>query len=106
VEEEIPPSWQLTDAREDPIAGEDTGTDEGEEGSHFAYHLAAEHLELLFDIWQRQDEHVHGQRAINQRLDLLFEAFSEAPMQARCPTCKNKSVPAYTSHGHLGSPMA
>jgi hypothetical protein len=50
VEEEIPPKWKLIDAGENPIAGEDTGTDKGEECSHVAYHLEDEHLELLFDI--------------------------------------------------------
>jgi hypothetical protein len=106
VEEEIPPSWQLTGDGENPITTEDTGKDGGEEGSHYTYHLAAEHLELLFDIRQRQDEQVHGQRTIHQRLDLLFEALSDAPPQAQCPTCKQKFIPVYTAHGHPGSPKA
>jgi hypothetical protein len=106
VEEEIPPSWQLTGAGKDSTAAEDTGMDKGEESSHSAYHLAEEHLELLFDIRQRQDEQVHGQGIINQRLDLLFEAFTDAPAQARCPTCKQRFTPTYTSHGYPGSPMA
>jgi hypothetical protein len=48
VEDEIPPSWQFL-----------------EEGVNIHY-LAEEHLELLFDIRQRQDEQAHGQRIINQ----------------------------------------
>jgi hypothetical protein len=89
-----------------PIIAKDTGTDGGEEGSHYTYHLAAEHLELLFDIRQQKDEQVHGQKTIHQGLDLLFEAFSDAPTQARYPTCKQKFIPVYTTHGHPGSPMA
>jgi hypothetical protein len=103
VEEEIPPSWQVL---EEGAKAEDAGTEGDEKGSHHTHYLAVEHLELLFDIRQRQDEQVHGQRIINQRLDLLFEAFSDAPMPARCPTCKQKFVPTFTSHGHPGSPLA
>lgn len=87
VEEEIPPSWQVL-----------------EDGENIHY-LAKEHLELLFDIRQRQDEQAQGQRIINQRLDFLFEAFSDAPRSASCPTCKQKYVPAFTSNGRPGSPL-
>lgn len=90
MEEEIPPSWHLAGDEENPII----------------YHLAVEHLEILFDIQQRQDEQVHGQRTIHQRLDLLFETLSDAPSQAQCPTCKQKFVPVYTTQGHPGSPKA
>jgi hypothetical protein len=82
IEEEISPRWHLTDARQDQIAVEDKCTDRGEEGSHYAYHLAVEHLDILLDIQQRQDEQVHGKMIINQLLDRLYEEFSEAPMQA------------------------
>jgi hypothetical protein len=50
VEEEIPPKWQLLKE------GENTSTEGGEKSSHHTHYLAAEHLELLFDIRQRQDE--------------------------------------------------
>jgi hypothetical protein len=50
VEEEIPPSWQLTDAGKDSTTADDTCMDKGEESSYSSYHLAEEHLELLFDI--------------------------------------------------------
>ena len=56
MEEKIPPSWQSTDAGKDPTAAEDIGMEKGEESSHSTYHLAKEHLELLFDICQRCDE--------------------------------------------------
>lgn len=87
VEEEIPPSWQVL---------------EDVENIHY---LAKEHLELLFDIRKRQDEQAQGQRIINQCLDLLFEAFSDAPRSASCPTCKEKYVPTFTSNGRPGSPL-
>jgi hypothetical protein len=129
VEEEIPPSWQLTKDGEDTgeagaeegndgadkgnDGAEDTGkivvkegNDGADDGSHHTFHLAAEHLELLFDIRQWQDEQEHGQRTIHQRLDLLFEALSDAPSQAQCPTCKQKFVPTYTVYGCPGSPKA
>jgi hypothetical protein len=53
MEEEIPPSWQLTDACKKSTAAEGDGMERGEEGSHFSHHLAEEHLDLLFDIRQR-----------------------------------------------------
>jgi hypothetical protein len=121
VEEEIPPSWQLSKDGEDTSevgaeegndGAEDTGKiiEEGndgvDDGSHHTFHLATEHLELLFDIRQWQDEQEHDQRTIHQRLDLLFEALSDAPSQAQCPTCKQKFVLAYTVYGCPGSPKA
>jgi hypothetical protein len=66
VEEEISSSWQLTGAKKDSTAAEDKGMDKGEERSHSTYHMAEEHLELLFDLRQRQNERVNGQGIINQ----------------------------------------
>ena len=65
MEEEIPPRWQLLEAGENPITVEDLGTDGGEKDSLHTYHLAVKHLELLFDIQQRQDEQAYGKRIIN-----------------------------------------
>lgn len=128
VEEEIPPSWQLSKDGEDTAevgveegnddtdkgndGAEDTGkiveegNDGADDGSHHTFHLATEHLELLFDIRQPQDKQEHGQRTIHRRLDMLFEALSDAPSQAQCPTCKQKFVSAYIVYGCLGSPKA
>jgi hypothetical protein len=83
VEEEIPPSWQLIDAGKESTATEGNVIGKGYERSHFSNHLVEEHLELLFDICQQQDEHVHGQGVINQRLDMLLEALTDAPEQAQ-----------------------
>jgi hypothetical protein len=55
VEEEIPPSWLLTNVGKNPTVAEDTGKAKGEENLPSAYRLAEEHLELLFDIRKRQD---------------------------------------------------
>jgi hypothetical protein len=54
VEEEIPPSWQLTGAGKEPTTAGGDEMGKGEVTSHFANHLAEEHLELLFDIRQRR----------------------------------------------------
>jgi hypothetical protein len=88
VEEEIPPSWQLEGTDKETIAAGDDETSNGEEASHFANHLAKEHLELLFKIRQRQDDQMHCQGVMSQRMDILFEALIDAPTQSRCPTCR------------------
>jgi hypothetical protein len=110
VEEEIPPSWQLENMAgtdKEIIAGGDDETGKEEEAlpQHFSNHLAEEHLELLFEIRQRQDDQMHCQGVISQRMDIMFEALTDAPTQARCPTCRQRFTPAYTIHGQPSPAM-
>jgi hypothetical protein len=82
VEEEIPPSWQLEDnaVAANKIIAEVVGQEEEEEQpQHFANRLVEEHLLLLFEIRQRQDDQMHSQSILGQRMDILFDALTDAP---------------------------
>jgi hypothetical protein len=46
-----------------------------------------EHLELLFDLRGQMADQVHRGTLMSQRLDMLYDAFSNAPAGQRCPTC-------------------
>jgi hypothetical protein len=109
VEEEIPPSWQLENKagtdKEINAEGDEMGKEEEALPQQFANHLVEEHIELLFEIRQKQDDQVHSQSVLSQRMDILFEALTDAPAQARCPTCKQRFTPAYTIHGQPGPAM-
>jgi len=45
------------------------------------------HLELLFDLWSQMVDQGHRGILMGQHLDMLYDAFSNAPMGQRCPTC-------------------
>jgi hypothetical protein len=51
-----------------------------------------EHLELLFDLWGQMVDQVHHGTLMSQRLDMLYDAFSNAPVGQRCPTCAQPFV--------------
>jgi hypothetical protein len=106
VEEEIPPRWQLEDntTTANEITTEVDGKEEEEEQpQHFANHLTKEHLQLLFEIRQKQDDQMHSQSIIGQRMDILFDALTDAPARAICPTCGQRFTLVYTIHGQPGS---
>jgi hypothetical protein len=44
-------------------------------------------LDLIFDLRSQMADHVHRGTLMGQRLDMLFDAFSNAPPGRRCPTC-------------------
>jgi hypothetical protein len=56
VEEEIPPSWQLAGIDKETIAVGDDKKGKEEEAPHFSNHLTEDHLDLLFEIRQQQDD--------------------------------------------------
>jgi hypothetical protein len=93
VEEEIPPSWQLAGTNKETIVVSDDERGKGEEASHIANHLVEEHFELLFEMWKRQDDQMHCQGIISQRMGILFKALMDAPAKARCPTCRKQFTP-------------
>jgi hypothetical protein len=106
VEEEIPPSWKLEDnaATTNEITTEVAGKEEEEEQpQQFTNRLTEEHLQLLFEIRQKQDDQMHSQSILGQRMDILFDALADAPAHARCPTCGQRFTPVYTIHGQPGS---
>jgi hypothetical protein len=52
-------------------------------------HLSStlEHLELLFDLRGQMADQVHRVLLMSQRLDMLYDMFSNAPTGQKCPTC-------------------
>jgi hypothetical protein len=46
-----------------------------------------EQLELVFDLRSQMADQVHRGTLMHQRIDMLYEAFSNAPAGQKCPTC-------------------
>jgi hypothetical protein len=76
---------------------------EEEQPQQFANRLTEEHLQLIFEIRQKQDDQMHSQRILDQRMDILFDALADAPVRTRCPTCGQWFTPVYNIHGQPGS---
>jgi hypothetical protein len=74
VEEEIPPSRQVED--HSTSAGEET---EVETPLLSPNRLSDEHLQIIFEMRQKQDDQLHIQRILGQRMDILFDALVDAP---------------------------
>jgi hypothetical protein len=49
--------------------------------------LHPEHLELIFDIRSMVDDQIFRAIRINQRLDMIYAAYSSASPRRQCPTC-------------------
>jgi hypothetical protein len=49
------------------------------------FHL--EHLELIFETRSLVEDQIHRAIQINQRIDMLYDAYSNTPPGRRCPTC-------------------
>jgi hypothetical protein len=45
-----------------------------------------EQLELIFDLRSHMADQLHRDTLISQRIDMLFDAFSNAPEKQHCPT--------------------
>jgi hypothetical protein len=118
VEEEIPPSWQVetplttmasVDADRDEVdagnaveAVEEMDADMTEEPPPpTPIRFAEEHLQLIFELRQKMDDHAHIQKFLGQCLDLLMDAMTVAPASKRCPTRGQFFVPAYNAQGRL-----
>jgi hypothetical protein len=54
--------------------------------------FSPEQLELIFDIRGYMADQLHRDTLINNRIDMLFDAFSNAPAKQRCPTCAQPFV--------------
>nr|ABK23844.1 unknown [Picea sitchensis] len=107
VEEEIPPSSQLennagTTETIKTRADNEAIKEEEDQPQHFANRLMEEHLQLLFEIRKKQDDQVHSQSILNQQMDILFDALTDAPVRAKCPTCSQEFTLVYTIHGQPG----
>jgi len=50
--------------------------------------LSAEHLALVFELRGHMADLEHRALLMGQCMDLLLDAFSGAPAQRKCPTCK------------------
>jgi hypothetical protein len=108
VEEEIPPRWKVEEnaAEANEITTEVAGKEkEEEQPQQFANRLMEEHLQLLFEIRQKQDDQMHFQSILSQRMDIIFDALADSPVRGRCPTCGQQFTPVYTIHGQPGSTM-
>jgi hypothetical protein len=46
-----------------------------------------EHLALLFDLRGHMSDLEHRALLMGQRMDMLFDAFSNAPTKRKCPLC-------------------
>ena len=58
-----------------------------------------EHLALLFDLRGHLSDLEHRALLMGQRMDMLFDAFSNAPAKRRCPLCAQAfAIPAF-QHG-------
>lgn len=51
-----------------------------------------EHLDLMFDLRSQVVDQVHRTILISQRIDMLYDAYSNAPTGKRCPTCAQPYV--------------
>jgi hypothetical protein len=49
--------------------------------------LHPEHLELIFDIRSMVDDQIFRAIRINQRLDMIYAAYSSPSLRHQCPTC-------------------
>jgi hypothetical protein len=104
VEEEIPPSWKMEIPSTTTDADLEMDAELMEEPPPpTPLRLPDEHLQLIFELRQKLDDQAHIQRILGQRMDLLFDAMTEAPTSKRCPTCGHKFVPAYNAHGSPSS---
>ena len=62
-----------------------------------------EHLQILFKIRQKQDDKMHSQIILGQRMDIFFNALINSPTRTKFPTCGQWFTSVYTIHGQLVS---
>jgi len=100
VEEEIPLTWQVEENM--AVASEN----KEEDRPHLCENrLMEEHLQLIFEIWQKQYDQMHSQRILDQRLDIMFDALADAPTLTRCPMCGWWYTLVYNIHGRPSPPV-
>jgi hypothetical protein len=54
--------------------------------------LRAEHLALVFELRGHMADQEHRALLMGQRLDLLLDAYSNAPAKRKCPMCAQSFV--------------
>lgn len=52
---------------------------EDEQPPQFANRLMEEHLQILLEIRQKQDDQMHSQSILSQRMDILFDELADSP---------------------------
>lgn len=72
------------------------------EQTNTPHRLPDDHLQLIFDMRRSLEEKTQTQRTLSRRMDLLFDALSDAPKKRCCPTCSQKFVFAYNVDGRSG----
>jgi hypothetical protein len=66
-------------------AGSETAVDVG--GSMHGSLIRDEHLALMFDLHGHLSDLEHRALLMGQRMDMFFDAFSNAPAKQKCPLC-------------------
>jgi hypothetical protein len=94
----------ISAANEDTIVFANEEKEE-EQPQQFANHLMEEHLQLIFEIRQKQDDQMHSQCILGQRMEILFGTLANAPAWNRCPTCGQRFTLVYNIHRQPGSAM-
>jgi len=51
-----------------------------------------EQLTLVFELRSQMVDQIHQDTLMHQRIDMLYEAYSNAPPTQRCPTCARPFV--------------
>lgn len=51
---------------------------EDEQPPQFANRLTEENLQILLEIKQKQDDQMHSQSILSQRMDILFDALADS----------------------------
>jgi hypothetical protein len=51
-----------------------------------------EQLALVFELRSQMADQIHRDILMHQRIDMLYEAYSNAPADQKCPTCARPFV--------------
>jgi hypothetical protein len=100
VEEEIPPEdsgGKQKSERPTSEAAEDSSNHETHASGEPDQHSAADprYLSLIFELRHLMDDHAFRLARMDQRLDMLFAAYSRSTPKRQCPTCAQAySLPA------------
>jgi hypothetical protein len=70
-----------------------------EEGRGHLPLLHPDHLKLIFELRSLVEDLIHRTSLVSQRVDLLYEAYSNTPPGQRCPTCAQAFVLIATEDG-------
>jgi hypothetical protein len=70
-----------------------------EEGCGHLPLLHPDHLKLIFELWRLVEDLIHYTSLVSQRVDLLYEAYSNTPPGQHFPTCARAFMLTATEDG-------